>query len=177
MGTLNEIGIKAPDFSLPGVDGNVLSLSSLIPSKRVIAIIFMCNHCPYCLAYEGRLATMQSAYAKQNVTIVRINPDNEIEHPVDKMEEMKKLAAGKGADFIYLRDETGETAKAYGVTLLPTALVLDGEGKIRYAGRIDDHWPTPRKVKRHDLKLAIEDILHGRDIAVKVTKPVGCAIK
>ena len=172
------LGVKAPEFNLPGIDGRNLSLESLLGSKRAIVVVFTCNHCPYCVAYEGRLRKMQEAYAGKGIAIVRINPDNQKEHPEDSFEEMKKRAAGKGPDFLYLRDEEGETAKAYGAKTLPEVFLLDSEGIVRYSGRIDDHWPADnRKVKRHDLKHALEDLLNDREIAVKVTKPSGCAIK
>ena len=40
------IGEKAPDFSLPGVDGKTHSLRNF-PDKPVLVVMFTCNHCPY----------------------------------------------------------------------------------------------------------------------------------
>ena len=37
---------KAPDFSLPGVDGKEYSLADF-RGKKAVLVIFMCNHCPY----------------------------------------------------------------------------------------------------------------------------------
>src|ERR1700722_322446 len=39
------IGEKAPDFSLPGVDGKTYSLKDFASSK-VLVVAFMCDHCP-----------------------------------------------------------------------------------------------------------------------------------
>ncbi|MGO9610200.1 MAG: redoxin domain-containing protein [Verrucomicrobiia bacterium] len=45
-----EIGLRAPDFSLPGVDGKDYSLNSF-KDKKVVVVMFTCNHCPYAQAY------------------------------------------------------------------------------------------------------------------------------
>ena len=51
-----EIGAKAPDFNLKGVDGKMHSLSEY--KAKVLAIVFNCNHCPTAQAYEDRLIKM-----------------------------------------------------------------------------------------------------------------------
>ena len=172
-----RVGVQAPDFDLPGIDGKNFSLAAFRAGKTAVVVIFFCNHCPYCMAYEERLSKLQSQYSKKGVGFVRINPDDEFSHPEDALEEMKKRAVGKGPDFVYLRDQGGETARAYGASVMPEAFLLDSEGVIRYAGRIDDGWQSLKRVRRHDLREALEDVISGRDVAVKSTRPVGCAIK
>src|SRR5690349_1128955 len=44
------IGSKAPDFSLPGIDGKTYSLKDFAGSK-ILLIVFTCNHCPTAQAY------------------------------------------------------------------------------------------------------------------------------
>ena len=39
------IGAHAPEFDLPGTDGNSYSLESFAGS-RALAVIFLANHCP-----------------------------------------------------------------------------------------------------------------------------------
>src|SRR5476651_2253615 len=69
------IGAAAPDFSLPGVDGKTYTLQSFKDAK-VLAIVFMCNHCPTSQAYEDRVIKMTSDYAAKGVSVVAINPNN-----------------------------------------------------------------------------------------------------
>ncbi|MHC4560825.1 MAG: redoxin domain-containing protein, partial [Planctomycetota bacterium] len=40
-----EIGDKAPDFNLPGVDGRNYRLADFAKAD-ILVIIFTCNHCP-----------------------------------------------------------------------------------------------------------------------------------
>jgi hypothetical protein len=42
--TILPIGASAPDFNLPGVDGNYYSLESFNEAK-ILVIVFTCNHC------------------------------------------------------------------------------------------------------------------------------------
>lgn len=48
------IGAPAPDFRLPGVDGKTYTLRSF-QNAKILAVVFMCNHCPTSQAYEKRI--------------------------------------------------------------------------------------------------------------------------
>ena len=52
--TMPPLGRPAPDFDLPGTDGQRYSLASF-SGKPVLVVIFMCNHCPYVKAVVDRL--------------------------------------------------------------------------------------------------------------------------
>lgn len=172
-----RIGILAPAFDLPGVDGNNHTLAGMLEGRRAAVVLFWCNHCPYVSSYEERIKKMALRYAPKKVAFVLINPDNETTHPEDSMENMKKRAAAAGYPFPYLRDKDGSVALAYEAGTIPEAFVVDSTGAVRYAGKIDDCWQSERRVKRHPLRDALEDVLHDRDVAVKTTTSVGCAIK
>jgi cytochrome oxidase Cu insertion factor (SCO1/SenC/PrrC family) len=65
------IGAKAPDFSLPGVDGKTYTLSSFSNSS-ILVIVFTCNHCPTAQAYEDRVIKLTSDYKDKGVAVVAI---------------------------------------------------------------------------------------------------------
>ena len=73
-----KTGDEAPDFTLPGVDGKDHSLGDYA-QKRVLVIIFTCNHCPYAQAYEDRLIELANFYSVQAVQFVAICPNDSIE--------------------------------------------------------------------------------------------------
>lgn len=177
MGISLRVGVPAPRFALPDVNGGTVSLDSLLEAHDAVAVIFGCNQCPYFISYEGRLKSIHAAYAGKGVALVVINPNDSAAHPEDSFEKMKEHSANSGFAFPYLKDKGSATAKAYSATVTPEAYLLDKRGMVRYAGRIDDCWQSERKVKRRHLKEAVEDILHGREVAVKSTPPVGCTIK
>jgi len=67
-----KIDSRAPGFSLPAVDGKFYNLSSFA-DKKILIVIFSCNHCPYVQAYEDRIIQIQKDFEKNNVQIVAIN--------------------------------------------------------------------------------------------------------
>ena len=171
-----SVGSKAPDFDLPGVDGRGYSLGSFADKKAVV-VVFSCNHCPYVVASEDRMIGLQADYAERGIQLVAINPNDEVKYPADRFEAMKTRAAEKGFNFPYLRDESQEVARAYGDTATPEVFVVDPAGTIVYHGRIDDNVMEPHRIRRHDLREALEELLAGKEITVKDTEPVGCSVK
>ena len=67
-----NIGENAPDFKLPGIDGKAYNLASF-KGKKVLAIIFMCNHCPYVQGSIERIKQIQSDYGIKGAQVVGIN--------------------------------------------------------------------------------------------------------
>ena len=66
---------------------------------------------------------------------------------------------------------------------MPQAFLLDGERKVRYAGRIDDQYGFQSgsgyakfAINNHDLADAIGAVLDGQDVAEPVTEAKGCLI-
>lgn len=179
------IGAKAPDFTLPGVDGKDHSLKDFADAKA-LAIVFTCNHCPTAQAYEGRLKALVDDYKAKGVAVVAISPNaaeglrlDELGYTDlgDTFDDMKARAEHQKFNFPYLYegDKTG-IARAYGPTATPHAFLFDADRKLRYVGRIDDS-ERPDLVKSHDLRDAIDAVLAGREIAKPTTKVIGCSVK
>jgi peroxiredoxin len=170
------MGQKAIDFRLPGVDGKEHSLASFA-DKKLLVLIFTCNHCPYARAYEDRIIALQKDYADKSVQVIAINPNDDAGYPEDSFDNMIKRAKARGFNFPYLRDETQRTARAYGAEYTPEAYVLNAHRELCYIGRIDDNWQHPEKVHSRDLRNAIESLLNGKPVANPVTHAIGCSVK
>jgi peroxiredoxin len=174
LGTL-DLGKQAPGFDLPGVDGRRYSLDSFA-DKRVLVVIFSCNHCPYVKAYEDRMLSIQKDYAPKGVQLVAINSNDEKAYPEDGFPEMVRRSRDKRFNFPYLRDEAQETVTSYGAVCTPHVFAFDQGRVLRYRGRIDDS-RDPSKVSTHDLRNALDDLLRGSDVGAPDTRPFGCSIK
>jgi peroxiredoxin len=181
-----EIGAKAPNFRLPGVDGKMHRLAEFDKAK-VLVIVFTCNHCPTAQAYEERIKKLAADYKDKGVALVAISPNDpkavrldELGYTdlSDSLEEMKIRAKDKQFNFPYLYDgETQEVSKAYGPVSTPHVFVFDSERKLRFVGRVDDNERHPDQVTSQDARNAIEAVLAGRPVPVEKTKTVGCSIK
>lgn len=162
---------SAPDFDLPGVDGQNYTLQSFAAAK-VLVVIFMCNHCPYVLAVLARLNCLGAEFQAQGVQFVGINANDPKAYPADSFAEMQKLAI----QFPYLHDETQAIAKSYQAVCTPDIFVFGPDRKLKYHGRIDDNWQDEKAVKKRELKKALQNILQGREVAA--WRPsMGCSIK
>jgi peroxiredoxin len=171
-----DFNSSLPDFSLTGVDTKIHS-PQYYADKKLIIIIFSCNHCPYVKAYEDRIIALQNDYRDKGVQVVAINSNDAEKYPEDSFGEMKKRAKEKGFNFPYLHDETQAVARAFGATHTPEIFLFDEERKLKYYGKIDDNWQEPDRVRTRYLKEAIEDLLNGREVAVPQTYAIGCTIK
>jgi peroxiredoxin len=171
-----EIGQRAPDFTLPGVDGKDHSLSAY-KDHKVVVVMFTCNHCPYVQAYEERLINLQRTFAAKGVRLIAINANDAAGYPEDSFDNMVRRAKQRNFNFPYLRDENQRTARAYGAEYTPEAFVLNSKFEVRYIGRVDDNWQHPDKVKSDDLRNAIAAVLAHKKVDNPVTHAIGCTIK
>jgi peroxiredoxin len=171
-----KIGSRAPSFSLPAIDGKFYNLNTFA-DKKILIVIFSCNHCPYVQAYEDRIIAIQKEFEKDSVQVVAINSNDDNKYPDDSFEEMKKRATDKNFNFPYLRDERQDVAKAYGATHTPQIFLFDANRKLKYEGKIDDNWQEPDKVKSKYLRDAITEVLAGKEVSVPETFSIGCTIK
>ncbi len=108
-----QIGDKARDFSLPGVDGKTYSLESF-PDAKVLVVVFACNHCPYVINSLERMKEFYYGFAPRGVAMIAINSNSTENHPDDFFEHMKSHAKDERLPWAYVRDESQDVARAYG---------------------------------------------------------------
>lgn len=171
-----ELGTAAADFSLPGVDGNIHTLSDY-SAAPVLVVMFICNHCPYVLAIEKRLIDLANEMAHDGVKLVGINSNDVTDYPADSFDNMKLRAKEKGYPFDYLLDESQEVAHAYGAVCTPDFFVFDATRKLRYRGRLDDSPRNPAAVRNQDMKIAIQALLASNSVPEPQQATMGCSIK
>jgi peroxiredoxin len=118
-----QVGDKAPDFTLEGIDGKSLSLSDF--HGKAIVVIFThvnCSNCEDQMSYIK--AVSQSASEGLVVlTVYFFSPTNVVREYVVK----ERLT-----DFPVLLDPVGKAAAKYGVEhVAPVNIFIDAEGIIR----------------------------------------------
>jgi peroxiredoxin len=179
------IGASAPDFCLPGIDGQTHCLKEYSASK-VLVIAFTCNHCPTAQLYESRIKQLTADYRDRSVAVVAIEPNNPNAVRLDEMgytdvgdslDDMKTRATYRHFNFPYLYDgETQKISRAYGPTATPHLFIFDAERKLRYEGRVDNN-PREPLVTVKDARNAIDALLANKPVPVAKTASVGCSTK
>lgn len=180
------IGASAPAFSLKGVDGKTYTLASF-SKKNILVIIFTCNHCPTAQAYEDRLIQLAKDYKDKSVAIVAVSPNDPSSIRLDELgytdlsdsyEEMKLRSAQKKFNFPYLYDGKTQTmSKAYGPITTPHVFIFDKTRKLRFQGRIDDTEKPSKTPTKNDTRVAIDELLQGKEVTTPTTKVFGCSVK
>jgi peroxiredoxin len=116
-------GQRAPDFSLPTVDGQRVSLQQALQKGPVVLTFFKigCPVCQYAMPFFERL---YRAHQNPNVTFLGISQDD-ASHTRDFIKQF-------GVTFPIALDDPANFAvsSAYGLTNVPTLFYIDASGLI-----------------------------------------------
>lgn len=166
------VGVPAPDFSLKDEAGKEHKLSQY--RGKVVVLEWVNPECPFVQRhYEAK--TMQNTWAgagKEEVVWLAI--DSTAHNTPDKSAAWKK---SQGFDYPILQDPEGKVGKLYGAKTTPHMYVIDREGVLRFAGGIDDDPRGRNKEPKNYVKLALAELLAGKEISEKTSTPYGCTVK
>jgi peroxiredoxin len=175
--TMLPIGSSAPDFTLPNVDGSIVSLTDFVDRDGLL-VMFICNHCPFVIHLREHLAKFAREYQEKGLGIVGISSNDAETYPQDRPERMEEEAEAHGYTFPYLYDETQEVAKAYHAACTPDFFLFDRQKKLVYRGQFDDSRPESGKpVTGADLRAACNAVLAGKSVPKEQRPSIGCNIK
>ncbi|SDX31542.1 TlpA family protein disulfide reductase [Marinobacter mobilis] len=125
----------APSLDLPTSEGRV-SLADL--RGKVVLVDFWASWCGPCRQSFPWMNTLQEKYQNQGLEVVAVNLDQEAEAAAAFLSAIP-------ADFTVAYDPDGVTPEAYGVMGMPSAYLIDREGRIHsqhigfHIDRIDNY--------------------------------------
>lgn len=168
---------KAPDFSLPGVDGKTYSLADISGPKGTL-IMFICNHCPYVIAIQDRLIAQTKLILEMGIGVAAINSNDATQYPGDSFDKMKEVAGEKAYPFPYLYDESQDVAKAYDAVCTPDFFGFNSNLGLQYRGRLDaSRKETAPADTRPELVEAMDLMATTGHGPQDQTPSMGCSIK
>lgn len=171
-----SIPAAAADVKMENIDGAMLSISD-VKGKVGTVVAFSCNHCPWVVAWEERMAELLNSASDHHIGVIVINSNDIEQYPADSLPNMKKRAGERGFEFPYVVDDTSDVARAFGATRTPEFFLFDGEGTLAYHGALDDNAEHPDQVQHRYLAGAMSALAAGEEIDPKQTKAIGCTIK
>lgn len=101
-----EVGTKAPAFTLPDQDGNLVSLSDFA-GKKVVLYFYPRDNTPGCTRQAVAFATAWEALQRHNAVVIGISKDSVASH--------QKFATKNNLPFVLLSDPERAAIEAYGV--------------------------------------------------------------
>jgi len=173
-----QLGAKAKDFSLKGVDGKTYALKD-VTGQRGTLVMFICNHCPFVKTIVTRLVEDMKVLQSKGIGVVAIMPNDTVSHPDDSFDNMKKFSQQHGFTFPYVIDETQEVAKSYGAVCTPDFFGYNAAGELQFRGRLDEVNPSKpaTPVTKKELLEAMLLIAETGKGPVQQTPSMGCNIK
>lgn len=113
----------APDFALKSTAGSNLRLSE--HRGDVILLNFWASWCGPCRQEMPLLNTLHQRYGKLGFSVVGVN--------VDKDSSLAdKILKDIPVTFPVLLDDTGAVSASYDVSAMPTSVLIDRDGNMRY---------------------------------------------
>jgi len=111
----------APDFTLPDIHGNAVSLHTL--RGKVVLILFTTTWCPYCIKDIPNLKKIHAQYSDKDFELLAV-------YIQESQRKASSFAAKHSLPYTLLLDSTGQVARAYGVVGVPTKVLIGKDGKI-----------------------------------------------
>ncbi|MVP02468.1 thioredoxin family protein [Paenibacillus lutrae] len=176
MGFTLSIGDTAPDFNLPGTDGDTYSLDSFRHAK-VLVIFFASNVCPYVRGSEDITRRTAEQFTEQGAAFVAINSNSASTNPDDSFDKMVERMEEKKFPWAYLHDADQQTALAYGALRTPHFFVFDEQRRLVYTGRGVDNPKEISEIKENNLQEALGAVINGKPVSTPLTNPIGCNVK
>ena len=133
-----QAGQPAPDFTLPGADGQPQALTTLLQHGPVVLTFYRGNWCPYCNVQLRAYQQILPELARYGATLVAVSPQTP---------ELSSLTASeKELAFPVLSDVGNTVARHYGLAYgvgpeVATALRGVGIDLAAYNGTPDDELP------------------------------------
>lgn len=129
------VGKPAPDFTLPvaanGDPGARMQLAEL--KGRPVVIDFWASWCGPCAVQAPILDRLARKYESRGLVVLGVNID-------DPPQIAKEYARKKGLSYPILTDDSDQAAAMYGVSKLPSLIVVDRQGNVSsfMTGLIDE---------------------------------------
>lgn len=172
------IGADMPkgDVKMKDISGKEITLKDAMKDNGLL-VMFSCNTCPVVQGNQERINAISKWTLSQNVGVILLNPNEASRDRGDSYEDMQGYAKRENFEWYYSVDRNHVLADAFGAQRTPECFLFNKEGKLVYHGAIDDNPGDASHVSREHLKIAIQEMLNGKDITTKVTRSVGCGIK
>ncbi|QBK04067.1 thioredoxin family protein [Hylemonella gracilis] len=175
------IGQAAPDFSLRDVNGKTVRLSDF--RGRHVVLEWNNPSCPFVQKHygSGNMQQLQKEAAARNVAWLTINSTEtghgDYQAPAQLARWMREQG---GVPAATLMDADGAAGRAYGARVTPHMYIVDPQGRLIYAGGVDDK-PSARASDlvgaTNYIRVGLRQALAGQPLSQPTTRAYGCTIK
>jgi peroxiredoxin len=176
-----KAGDTAPEFTATDSNGKTQKLSDY--KGKFVVLEWTNQECPFTLKHyaSGNMQKLQKEWTGKGVVWMTVlsSAPGEQGH-VSAQEENAYLKEQNASPTAALIDEKGTMGHLYGAKTTPHIYVIDPQGKVVYAGAIDDK-PTTSKDDiagaKNYVAAALTEATSGKGVTTENTQPYGCSVK
>ena len=131
-----EGDIPAPDFTFPGLDGKMVSLSDY--KGKVVLVNIWATWCPPCVNEMPSMEKLYRKFKRENFEILAVSIDETGPKAVAPFMEKTRLT------FPALIDSKGAIKSVYRISAIPESFIIDKQGFLikKIVGPLD--WASPQ---------------------------------
>ena len=175
------VGAPAPDFQLKDSTGKTVKLADF-KGKHVV-LEWTNPGCPFVVKHYGsqNMQGLQKEFTAKNVVWLSVNSTakghSDYLEPAALTAQYKEWGSAQTA---MLMDEAGTVGKAYAARTTPHMYVIAPDGKLVYAGGIDDKRsanPADVKDAKNFVRAALGESMAGKAVSTSTAAPYGCSVK
>ena len=119
----DAISGPAPDFTLPANTGKNLKLSEF--RGQVVLLNFWASWCGPCRQEMPALERLHKRYGKLGFTVLGVNVEED-------SNQARRLLSDVKVSFPILFDTRNQASRLYDVSAMPTTVIIDRDGNMRY---------------------------------------------
>src|SRR5512139_1068048 len=135
-----DVGKPVPELTLPGIDGQSVSIGSF--KGKIVLLAFWASWCPRC---EEELTFLQGVYKTSgDIVVLAINQESQNISRAH-VERIQRALKEWKIDFPVLLDRNLDAWNGFCINALPTSVILDKKGIVRYA-EANYYWATQDKI-------------------------------
>jgi cytochrome c biogenesis protein CcmG, thiol:disulfide interchange protein DsbE len=117
-----RVGDRAPDFTLPTIDGKEISLSQF--RGKIVMVNFWVSSCSSCAGEMPDMQAVFDTWSRDDLEILAVNDG-------ERAAFVQSFIDSKGLTFPALLDSDEAVSKMYQISTTPTTFFIDADGIIK----------------------------------------------
>jgi peroxiredoxin len=175
------VGQQAPAFTGTDSQGQKISLDQY--RGKYVVLEWTNRDCPYTKKQydSGNMQALQKEWTGKGVVWLTVLSSAKGEQGyLDAAQENAQMARVHAHPTAAVLDPSGTIGREYGAKTTPHMFIIDPQGKLIYAGAIDDKPTTDVsdvKGAKNYVTDALTEAMAGQPVQVSSTRPYGCSVK
>jgi glutathione peroxidase-family protein len=175
---LNE---AAPGFTLKDSFEKEYSLSDF--EGKIVVLEWINFECPFVKKHynSNNMQNLQEKYTKDGIIWLAVCSSAKNKQGNFSNDEINRRSENLKTKYLaYLIDENGNVGKMYGAKTTPHMYIINKEGKLVYAGGIDDKPTTDIDdigTAKNYVSSALDELLDSKNVSTQSSTPYGCSVK